>query len=150
MAQPGQSLINRLQALLAADTTSLAAATALKVHLASAAFTPSLGTTIASLTEATFVGYTAISAVVGNALQWSDPLTGQLVCEMSPPAGGWHWACSGGTGLPQTIYGWWLSDNANAILWGSALLPSQVTITASGQGLDVASVRFGVVPGALV
>lgn len=150
MAQPGQALINRLQTLLSQDTGSLAAATALKVHLIQAAFTPSLTTTIASLTKATFTGYGPISAVVGNAIVWADPLTGQLVCELSPPAGGWHWAATGGTGLPQTIYGWYVGDNADVTLWGSNLLPQNVTITASGQGLDVATVRFGVVPGALV
>ena len=150
MAQPGQSLLNRLQTLLAQDTGSLAAAVALKAHLAIAAFTPSLGLTIASLTEATFQGYAALLAVVGNALSWFDPLTSQAVVEMQPPAGGWHWQTTGVTGLPQTVYGWYLTDNANATLWGSALLPSPVTLTASGQGLDVASIRFGIVQTAMV
>lgn len=150
MAQPGQALINRIQTLLAADTGSLAAAAALKVHLAQAAFVPSLGLTIASLTEATFTGSTALLATIGSALAYTDPLTGNLICELSPPVGGWHWQATNAVGLPQTIYGWWVTDNGNANLWGSRLLPTPVTLSASGQGLDIPVVNFGVVPGALV
>lgn len=141
--QPSQSLANKVSALLGADTTTLAAATALKLHLASAAFTPGLGLLLAGLTEATFQGYAAIAAgAAGAQNNFFDPATGNGIVEIKAPVGGWLFSCTGSTGLPQTIYGYYLTDNTTVTLWGSALLSPTVTVTASGQAVEVPNARF--------
>jgi hypothetical protein len=151
MAQPSQALLNRLSALLATDTTTLApAAGGVKVHLAQNAFAPSLSLALGSLTEANFTGYAALLAAVGNQQNFQDPVTGNGVVQLVEPLGGWHWATTGTANLPQTIYGFYVTDNGSATLYGSALFSAPITLTASGQGIDIAQVRFAVIPTAMV
>lgn len=141
--QPSSALANQVSNLVAGDTTMLAAATATKLHLAQAAFTPSLSLTVASFTEATFTGYAAaITGAVGAQLNYFDPATGNQIVECKAPVGGWVFKTTGATGLPQTIYGSYLTDNGSANLFGSQLLPSPVVLNAINQGLEVPNVRF--------
>lgn len=151
MATPTSVLLNRVATLLSTDTGSLApAALAVKVHLAIAPFTPGPSLTVSSFTEATFSGYTALSAGTGNQESFTDPPSGQRIVQLQEPAGGWHWQANGATGLPQTVYGFYITDNANAVLYGSQLLPAPITLAAVGDGVDLAWVRFGIIPGAIV
>jgi phage-related tail fiber protein len=147
---PTQVELNALQTLMAADTTTLANATALKLHLLSAPFTPGPGTDLGSLTEATFDGYAAKTAGTGTQQAFRDPITGQLTVQMLEPAGGWHFQCNGATALPQTIYGYCLTNGAGSVTYGSALLPTPIVITASGDAVDIAQVRFEFAPPVLV
>lgn len=141
--QPGSALANKVVNLVAGDVGSLGAATAVKLHLASAAFVPSLTTTVAGLTEATFAGYAAIAAgATGLQQNFFDPATGNGIVEIIPPLGGWHWVTASATGLPQTLYGSYLTDNGNVQLWGSQLFQTPIVLTASGQGVDVVNARF--------
>jgi hypothetical protein len=150
MATPSNALLNELQTILAADVGSLAAATALKVHLAQAAFTPSPSLALGTLTEATFTGYSSLLATTGTQQTFNDPTSGNRIIQLKEPAGGWHWQATAGTGLPQTMFGWYLTDNGVSILWGSALFNPTVTLVNSGDGVDIGQVRFGLVPSALV
>jgi hypothetical protein len=129
-------------ALVAADTTQLGSATALKVHLAIANFVPSPTLTVASFTEATFTGYAALLVGTGTQISYVDPVTGLRTIELKAPAGGWNFKATAGTGLPQTVYGFYVTDNGSANLWLSALLATPVTLTASGQGLDIPAPRI--------
>lgn len=139
---PSSALAARFPALLAADTSSLGAAVALGVHLAKAAFVPALALTVASITQADFDGYAALAAGAAPQQSFVDPVTGGLIVQLNEPAGGWHWQTTGTTSLPMTIYGAYVTDGPGTTLWGSALLASPVTLTASGQGVDVPNVRF--------
>ncbi len=129
-------------ALLAADTATLAAATALHVHLAKAAFVPTPGLDPATLVEADFVGYAAIAIVTGAQLHFIDPVTGLRTIELKEPAGGLHFATTGITNLPQTIFGWWVTDDTDVVLYGSGLLPVPIPLAISGQGFDLPPMRF--------
>lgn len=142
--QPTSLLANQVSNLVATDTTQLAAATAPKLHLASAAFSPSLSLTLAGLTAATFVGYAPIAAgATGAQTRYFDPVSGNAFVELKPPVGGWIFNCTGGAGLPQTIYGYYMTDNGIANLYASSLLPAgSVTITASGQSIEIANARL--------
>lgn len=141
--QPSQALANQVSTLVAADATMLAAATALKLHLSQAAFTPGLGLTVASFTEATFTGYAALAAgATGTQNTFFDPATGNTVVEIKAPVGGWLFKTTASTGLPQTMYGYYLTDSTSATLYGSALLSPTVTLTATGQGVEVPNARF--------
>jgi hypothetical protein len=140
---PGQTLINRMVNLLASDATTLApAANAVKVHLASAAFVPSPALIVGNFTEATFVGYAALLAGLNAQQVFFDPSTGNQIIQLIDPAGGWHWQTTGAAGLPQTIYGWYVTDNGVATVYGSQLLSAPLTLTVSGQGVDVSFVRL--------
>lgn len=140
--QPTSAMANQVSNLVATDTTQLAAATAPKVHLAMANFAPSLALLLAGLTEANFVGYAALAAgATGAQLNWFDPATGNQIVELKSPASGWNWKVTGSTGLPQTIYGYYITDNGNATLYASALLASPIVLTAVSQGLEVANAR---------
>lgn len=141
--QPSSVFANKTAALVAADVSFLAAATLNKIHLASATFTPSLTLTLANLTEATFPGYAAlVGGGTGTQFNFFDPATGNSVVEVKAPAGGWIFNTSGTTGLPQTVYGYYLTDNGSATLIGSALLPAPVTLNATNQYIEIPPVRF--------
>jgi hypothetical protein len=141
--QPTTQLANSVSTLVAADVANLAAASATKLHLAQAAFTPSLGLLIGSFTEATFTGYAAIAAgATGAQNQFFDPATGNSIVEVKPPVGGWLFKATSSAGLPQTIYGSYLTDSASANVLGSQLLSAPVTMTASGQAIEIPNVRF--------
>jgi hypothetical protein len=148
--QPSQALLNRLGALLAADATTIAPASGgVKVHLAQNAFTPSLSLVLASLTEASFTGYAALLGAVGAQQNFQDPSSSNGIVQIVEPLGGWHWATTASTGLPQTIYGYYLTDNGTANLYAAALFTTPITLTASGQGVDIAQVRLAIIPTAM-
>jgi len=142
---PTGSFINHIQALIAADATGLADTDALHVHLIKSAFTPTQETALADLTQADFGGYADIAAEAGTQQTFRDPVTGQLVIQMEEPVGGWHWQATSGANLPQTIYGFVLTDNADAVTYGSQLLDTPVTLTDSGDAVDIGQVRFNIV-----
>lgn len=126
----------------AADTAYLAAATAMHLHLAAAPFTPSLDLSLGSLTEATFTGSAAKNAGTGAQTVLFDVVTGFEQIQILEPAGGWTWLCTVSPGAPETIYGAYLTDTADAVLLGSFLLENPVTIDTAGQGLTVAKVTL--------
>jgi hypothetical protein len=142
--QPTSTLANQVSNLVNTDTTQLAAATAPKMHLAQAAFSPSLSLVIGGLTECTFTGYAAIAAgATGAQTRYLDPVTGNYIVELKPPVGGWVFNCTNVTGLPQTVFGYYITDNGSATLYASALLPNgSITLTAAGQSIEVASARL--------
>jgi len=136
-------LESAVQSLLAADTTTLApAVNALHVHLIQAPFTPDSDTDFTTLTEADFTGGAAKAAGVGACQTFSDPITLQLAIQLNEPVGGWHWKATALTNLPQTIYGYVVTDNADAVTYGSALFPSPFPILAINDGVDIPFVRL--------
>jgi hypothetical protein len=140
---PTTFLLGRLGTLLSTDVGSIASATlASKVHLAQAAFSPSVNLTVASFTEATFAGYAALVGGVGNQQLFTDPLTGFQAVQLLAPAGGWHWASTTAVGLPQTIYGTYVTDNGSVNLFGSALFATPFIMTAALQGVDAPVQRW--------
>lgn len=148
--QPTNVILDRIGTLLAADATTLApAALATHVHLIREPFTPDLVTDFTTLTPADFDGYAAKSAGVGAQQYFEDPSTGNRIVQLLEPAGGWHWETTGVTNLPQTIYGFVVTDNADLITYGSGLLDSPVELLAANQGIDLANLRFSVLPTAV-
>lgn len=148
---PGQIIVDRIRTLLATDTTTFAlAATPGKIHLAINSFSPSAALLVGSFTEATFVGYAALSLATGPQQTFNDSLTGGRVMQLVEPLGGWHWQTTATTSLPQTVYGFYCTDNGNAALWGSQLLPAPVPLNAIGDAVDIGNVRISFPPGIYV
>lgn len=138
-----QFIINRVATLLGGDTTTLApAASPPKLRLAQAAFVPSVALLIGGLTEASFTGYAALLCAINAQQVFQDPVSGQQCIQMIEPLGGWHYLVTSATGLPQTIYGYYLTDNAGATLYASALFPTPIVLNANGQAVDVSQARM--------
>lgn len=140
--QPMNNILDALMNRLASDVATLAAATANKVALAQNSFTPSPARVLADFTVANFTGYAALSAGTGTQQTFVDAASGLRTIQLLEPAGGWHWQTTGTANLPQTIYGYFVTDNAAAVLYGCALLQAPVTLTASGQAVDTGNIRL--------
>lgn len=146
---PTGAVASAWAALIGADTGTLAEATTfVAVHLAKAPFTPAPQLAIGGLTEATFTGATAIHAASAATQVSVDPATGDIIIQVREPAGGWHWATGDAVGLPQTIYGFYLTNAAGTTLLASDLMrsedgtPTPIVLSAAGQGIDIDQVRF--------
>lgn len=146
---PTTPLLSAMAALLAADPATLAEVAKVGVKLVKAAFVPGIGLVAGDLTYADFDGSGALAVSSATADVFTDPATGEVIIQLKEPAGGWHWVTTGVTNLPQTIYGAALRNSTGADLWGSVLLDNPVVLSAAGQGIDLAQVRFRVSNGAL-
>jgi hypothetical protein len=140
------ALLDAMADLLAADPATLApAAGGCKLHLVQNNFTPSSSTLITDLVLATFDGYAALLAAVGAQQVFTDPVTGDRIIQMVEPLGGWHWETTGTTNLPQTIFGYALTNNAATVLYGTGRFGTPQTLTAAAQGVDIDQARFTLV-----
>jgi hypothetical protein len=139
---PSNVILDAIASLLANDATTLANMTALHVHLAQAPFTPTPALDPTTLVEANFGGYAVLDPTAGAQSVFLDPVTGLRTVELKSPIGGWHFQTTGTTNLPQTIYGWYVTDHTDAVLYGSGLLSTPVPLTAVGQGFDLPSLSF--------
>jgi hypothetical protein len=142
-------LAARFANLVAADVTTLDAALNVKILLSKSAFTPGPGTAVGSITEADFDGYAPLEKDAAAPNVYTDPATGDFIIEIPPPAGGFSFETTGVTNLPQTIFGWLLTDNAEAVVYDSQLMSPQPLLTASGQGFSLAPVRIRIPAGAI-
>lgn len=139
---PTKALLDSMAVSLSTDAAFLAEVALVEVILLKAPFVPLPSTLIADLTLADFDGYAAIPVSSATAQVFTDPNTGEQIIQLVEPAGGWHWETTGNTNLPQTIYGFGVTNDAGTDLWGSDLLPAPIILTAAAQGVDIDQVRF--------
>jgi hypothetical protein len=142
---PMSAIRLKLGTLLAADTASLAPATANKMILFSNNVTPIETLLMAALTEANFDGYASIDGTIVAQETGIDPATGDQVITLTPPLGGWHWKTTGVTNLPETIYGFALVDHAKAVLLAIETFEEPVSLTAIGQQIDLGAATMRLV-----
>lgn len=139
---PTSLFSNTINALLAANVAQLAAAAVKNVTLIKANFTPGAGTDIASLTPADFTGSAAKTAPSGAQQAFVDAGTGRRIVQLIEPVGGWHWVATDAVNLPQTIYGFVVTNDDDSETYGSELLPTPIEILEAGQAVDLDQVRF--------
>jgi len=101
---------------------------------------------VADLDLADFDGYAPIPSDAPPFSAAIDPVSGDQIVTIDEPAGGWRWETSGVTNLPQTIYGFGLTNGAGTVLHAAALLDDPVTLTAAGQEINLGSLTFRGVP----
>lgn len=109
-----------------------------------APYTYTPGMALADVTVSDFDGSTPIvqSAVPST---YSDPLTDDEIIALTGPAGGFQWVTSGTTNLPQTVYGYALTDaGGTTLLAVTDPLTTPIPLTAVGQGIDAGDVGFRV------
>jgi len=143
---PVKSLRLQLGELLAADATTLApAANGNKIALINAAFVADENAVIGGLSFADFDGSAPKVCGTGDQQAGIEPATQDQLITMLEPAGGFRWETTGVTNLPQTIYGFALTDNAGAVLLGVEQLDAPVTLTALGQEINLGAVQMRIV-----
>jgi len=139
---PSQLLLTSAATLLAGDTAGLNAALDVEIHLAKNAFTESPSRVLGDFTEADFDGYAALAKDPAAPTVVTDPATGDQIITLPDPAGGWAFATTGVTNLPQTIYGYYLTDSTGAVLYGCKRFADAVVLTGNGQGFSIGTVDF--------
>lgn len=143
---PVKSVRLQLGELLAADATTLAPATnANKVALIASPFTPSENLVIGDLTLATFTGSTPLAGATGTQQVGVSPSTGDQIITIKDPAGGYRWECTATPTAPETIYGFALMDNAGAVLLAVEAFDTPITISASGEEINLGTVKMTMV-----
>lgn len=130
--------------LLAADTTTLAPATANKVAVIVAPFALSENLVAADLTLGTTGGLAPVAGVSGAQVVGLDPATLQQTILIKPPAGGYHWLTSGAS-YPVNVYGYALLDSTLADVLAVTALTVPVTLTADGQLLETDPLELSIV-----
>lgn len=139
---PTQAFLDRIGVAIGADTACFADPTTfLKVTLVKTAFTPGTELVLGDVTVADFDGSTALHAADATPAVFRDPQNGDQIVQASDPAGGWHWQTTGSTNLPQTIYGYIVTDHTGANLQGSVLFDTPLVLNGVGQGVDVPAVQ---------
>jgi len=140
---PMKAVRLQLGNLLAADTTTIAPATANKIALIAAPFNPGdENLVIGNLTLATFTGSTPKSGVDDDQQVGIDPATQEQVITILQPAGGFRFECSAAPASPETIYGFALVDDTLAVLLGVQALPEPVAIENVGDFVDTGAVEL--------
>lgn len=118
---PDNGLVNQLSRILTPGV---------HFHLFTNNVVPTLSTTLAGLTEAAWTGY----AVVSQA--WSDFTINGVAAHsgyaIAPPI-----IFTNGTGAPVTAYGYYVTDNADAILLAVALFDAPPQTIAPAGTLSV-------------
>lgn len=137
---PMQALRLKLGTLLAADATTLANTSANLMALIMAPFSLGETLTIADLTLATFATSTPIAGNGAAQGAGIDPASGQQIITILTPLGGWRWVVTAGTSLPQTIYGFALTDSTGATLLAAGQLPTPIALTRVGDVVDLGAV----------
>lgn len=140
---PMKPLRLALGTLLAAQSTTLAPAVdANKIALVKNDVTPVETLAIGDLELANFTGSTPIAGSTGAQQTGIDPITGQQRITIKDPVGGYRWVTGDAVGLPQTIFGYALINNAGDTLLGYGLLPEAVELQAAGEEINLGSVTM--------
>lgn len=142
---PVKVLRESIGAALAADVNFLADDPAPKVKLAINDFVEDDAAVVGDLTEATFTGYAALLPTAGAQLTGIDPLTGEQLVTLVEPAGGWRFKATNATGLPMTVYGYYLVDNAGTALLALKRFDEPITLTGANQEINLGTISFRMV-----
>lgn len=147
---PTREIRNLAMELLSADTGSLAAGTANKIHLFANNATPAESSVLADFTPATFAGSAAIAGVAGAQPEGYNPTTDASEILIAPPAGGYKWICATDPASPEDIYGFYLTDNAGAVLLGAErFADAPRTISSAGQIIELDAVKLSLLPNSI-
>lgn len=134
---PTKAVREQLGELLGADTTTLAPVAANKMALVIADFNEDEDHVLADFTLATFTGSAPIAGAAGAQGVGIDPVTGDQVISILPPAGGYRYECTVAPASPQTVFGYILVDNGAATLLAMKKLTTPVTIENVGDFIDL-------------
>jgi len=99
--------------------------------------TPTPQTVFADIVEPTFTGYVSKTSGNGPVVASIDPLTGEYLCVIPMPAGGFRWVCTVTPGAPQIIYGAFIKGNITANTIRCYKFDQPITIAVVGDQIDI-------------
>jgi len=147
---PTQVVNERLWTLLGADTVTMQWATPVVIQLIKEPFTPASNLTPDDVVFADFTGSDPISATGAPQPESIDGNNGDVLLDViSSSTMGWRWETTNTANLPQTIYGYVVTDLADAVTLGSALFDTPITLNGVGLAVDIPQVRYTFVPSPL-
>lgn len=132
-----------LGSLLAADTSSLApaiSANKMMLFVNNIAITEDLA--VGDLVPANFTGYAPILGSTGAQEVGLLPQTLAQAITLDTPVGGWRWVTADLVNLPQTIYGYALTNNAGSTLLAVGLLDTPIQLNSAGVIVDLGTVNL--------
>jgi hypothetical protein len=134
-----QMILTKTWNMFIAEALSLSGATfgdGLKFKLVKNSFVPSPTLVLADLTLAAFTG--SAPKVIAGADQSvvRNEETGGYGVQVIEPVGGLNFVCTAAPAEPETIYGYIVTDSADALI-GSALLEQQKIIAQIGDFVEV-------------
>jgi len=129
----GDPVYDLIADAVGADTVSFAAN---RLLLVIEDFTPAPDLDASTLTFAAH-GMTVITSSGSVVLVGVDPLTGDRVFLLKPPAGGWHFVSSGGGTYSFTVFGWVWLDAVEPDLRVAGKFLAPITIDTDGMFIDV-------------
>jgi len=136
--------------LLAADATTLAPAQdPPTICLIKTNFTPAESLTVSDITLADFGGSTPIPCATGTQNEGLDPATNNAVISMRGPIGGFRFETTNTANLPQTIFGFCLTNSNQTVLYGAATFDAPVELTTVNQFVDVENADFTQLAGSI-
>lgn len=130
---PTLLLLERIGILVGSDTTTFANADNPLMCLAKNDFTPGPGLTLTDLTQADFSGYSSRALADGAQPESLDPATGDVLVDLLPTDGNWLYETTGLTHLPQTIYGFYVTNEDGDALYCAERLETPINLIATNQ-----------------
>jgi len=131
---------------VASDATKLADPVGIQICLAKQPFAPSATLVIGDLVEADFAGYLPIQGPGGNQFWGYAADNASLLINIGQwPTGPAIWRTASAAALPQTIYGFWISDIVTGlVVYASGLLDDPEILSRAGQfvSLDALFLRY--------
>lgn len=125
-----RGVFERMLILMGEDTATFnVPVTNLAMRLFINDFSPNPAMTILNFTEASFGGYGALDVAVGPCPQSNDPATGDSLMDIRPDALSFLWEVTTLTGIPCTVYGYFLTNAAGGQLLAAERFITPVTLT---------------------
>lgn len=112
------------------------------ITLIQAPFTPGLDVNIGNLSLANFTGSGALSSNTSWSGPNIDPTTRSRYITYPSAIGGNTWLVGDTVNLPQTIYGYVVSEHGTNNTFGSHLLPTPITLQEPGDQIDIGPVTI--------
>jgi len=148
---PSRFLLANLFTAMAAETVSLnLAANFSKIALILNDFSPSDSLNILDLTLGAADGLAPKLLTTGAQESSEDPLTGDRLVELKAPAGGWRFEATGDFDPPKVVYGYCLVNNDADIVLAVHKFEEEITLTLSGQAIDLGNVNFRLPAGSIL
>jgi hypothetical protein len=131
---------------MAGDAAWLGAVAANKLGLITAPFVPSVDLLLSDITLATLPALAPLAGVAGVQNESVDPLSGEIIVEVKPPAGGFRWETAAGFAGGVTVYGYALIDGADTKLIGTQQETPPIALTDANQSITAPAIEFRIDP----
>lgn len=147
---PTKAVRERAVTLLGADTTTFNQPTdELVVRLFQNAAVPTETMAIGDFTQADFGGYAGLDVALGACPEGLNPQTDDSQIRLISADGDYVWETTNTSNLPQTIYGFYVTDAGGSILYAAERFAFPVELTMTNQTVIIPTPTLGVPNGVM-